>query len=35
MKGIARRTEVLIEPVSQLDCLKGWVLVGGTWPQVE
>lgn len=30
MKGITRHTEALIEPVSRLDCLKGWVLVGGT-----
>ena len=30
MKGIARHTEALIEPASRLDCLKGWVLVGGT-----
>lgn len=30
MKGIARHTERIIEPVSRLDCLKGWTLVGGT-----
>ena len=30
MKGLARHTEAIIEPVSRLDCLKGWVLAGGT-----
>jgi len=30
MKGIAWHTERIIEPVSRLDCLKGWTLVGGT-----
>lgn len=30
MRGIARHTEAIIEPVSRLDCLKGWVLAGGT-----
>ena len=30
MKGIAKRTQQIIEPVSWLDCLKGWTLVGGT-----
>ena len=30
MKGIAKHTQQIIEPVSRLDCLKGWTLVGGT-----
>lgn len=30
MKGIAKHTERIIEPVSKLDCLKGWTLAGGT-----
>ena len=30
MKGIAKHTETIIEKVSQLDCLDGWTLVGGT-----
>lgn len=30
MKGIAKHTEAIIDKVSRLDCIKGWVLVGGT-----
>lgn len=30
MKGIAKHTEAIIEKVSQLECIKGWTLVGGT-----
>ncbi|MCD8274779.1 MAG: nucleotidyl transferase AbiEii/AbiGii toxin family protein [Alistipes sp.] len=30
MKGIAKHTKRIIEPVSRLDCLKGWTLTGGT-----
>ena len=30
MKGLAKHTEAIIEKVSQLDCIEGWTLVGGT-----
>ena len=30
MKGIAPHTEAIIEQVSQLECIEGWTLVGGT-----
>ncbi len=30
MRGIAPHTEAIIEQVSQLECLEGWTLVGGT-----
>ena len=30
MKGIAKHTQQISEPVSRRDCLKGWTLVGGT-----
>lgn len=30
MKGIAKHTEAIIGKVSQLECIKGWTLVGGT-----
>ena len=30
MKGVAKHTEVIIESLSRLDCIKGWTLVGGT-----
>lgn len=30
MKGIAPHTEAIIGQVSQLECIEGWTLVGGT-----
>lgn len=30
MKGIAKHTEAIIDGISRLECIKGWVLVGGT-----
>lgn len=30
MRGIAKHTEAIIDAVSQLECIKGWTLVGGT-----
>lgn len=30
MRGIAKHTEAIIEDISRLECIKGWVLVGGT-----
>ena len=30
MKGLAPRTSAIIESVSRLDCIKPYVLVGGT-----
>lgn len=30
MRGIAKHTEAIIDAVSQLECIMGWTLVGGT-----
>lgn len=30
MRGIAKHTEAIIDAISQLECIKGWTLVGGT-----
>lgn len=30
MRGIAKHTEAIIDAFSQLECIKGWTLVGGT-----
>ena len=30
MRGIAKHTQAIIESISRLDCMKGWILAGGT-----
>lgn len=30
MRGVAQHTEAIIDKVSQLECIQGWTLVGGT-----